>query len=377
MAHITQLQELLKSDSRIGHWIQVLNVTWNEPSFGGAYPRFHLIHFLDVFPEVAPNLQNLRVFQLSGTIVSEFSSSSRIRTFFQALSNMSSIHTIEFIDCLIAKDSLVSLIGAFPGVSTVIWRGNQTSLLPPLLETSEHFLPLHPIRIHSIYTSLQDGTPRNNLFENLLPAIITPSTCGLQVLHLDLFIDKRRKEWRPLRPMFCSLGPTLRQLTLRLPILTPINDLHWLTCRCEFNYDIDNCWWNVHCTAETESHIDLSLLPNLTSFHFSSLQYTEASLHILRGLSGPHLRKITLDTTFDFTSHFKAKDFAEHDAILASPPRTELQEVLVRYFGAVTPKKARSKIISVFSKTNNKNLLRVVKISSHCPKSDWEYPNIL
>lgn len=115
------------------------------------------------------------------------------------------------------------------------------------------------------------------------------------------------------------------------------------------------------------SYVDLTPLSNLTSFRLSSLQYTTASLHLLRGLNSVHLRSVVLDAAFHYLRHFEIKELSEHDSVLSSPALSGLEEVTIRYFGEATLKKAKGKITTVFSKTNQRGLLQVTKISSFHP----------
>lgn len=114
--------------------------------------------------------------------------------------------------------------------------------------------------------------------------------------------------------------------------------------------------------ANVKRHVDLGVFTNLRALHIYSLQYRSATLHLLSHLSSPHIREIKLDASFEYIRQIKAKDFMDHDTILAKPHFSNLTEVRVRYSGPLTPKRVERKIVSVFPKTSAKGTLRVVKV---------------
>ncbi|CAL1708502.1 unnamed protein product [Somion occarium] len=348
MDDLAQLEGQIKNDRRVGYWIKELRihrVSALEPTVSQSQGILPLQLFLERFPVHLPEaLKSLRGIEFHGFYAYPDTAWANVplTSFLEALGSFASVTTITFVGCSLPLYVTLAFVHALPNVVDLHCHGNYcVDFGSPESTVTQRFPRIHPLALSSI--RLHRAGSVNGEYISMLRAIThdCPSI-KLQTLHLDL-CDTWSARWEPLTSCLTQLGPTLLSLKLIFPrAIRPQNDAGAFT-------------------ANVKRHVDLGVFTNLRALHIYSLQYRSATLHLLSHLSSPHIREIKLDASFEYIRQIKAKDFMDHDTILAKPHFSNLTEVRVRYSGPLTPKRVERKIVSVFPKTSAKGTLRVVK----------------
>ena len=227
MSHLMQLKKILNQDTQAASWTEFLCIAVLDsvPRNPTRRSQLSCLELFPALPEIMPRLKKLHTIQFNNIFIPWSTPSSSIPTqpFLQAAKEMVNVHTVEFHWCAISQNTAVSLVSAFPNVSTILWSGDKPPITPAKPEL--HGLAQqerHDIRVETLRMLMEPGGPNtDNLFQSILPILARQPTCYLHTLHLDLYLlEEDQRGWYRLRTLaiFQSLADTLRRLTLKLPV---------------------------------------------------------------------------------------------------------------------------------------------------------------
>lgn len=207
---LSLLERLLRRDYRIGYWTRILCVS----GFCLGYQRLILSTTDPSSSQHSLGFKNLHTIQFYSCQI--FSTTDREYAYFQsllqALSDLPLVRTVEFIKCSMPQSVMIRIMDAFPSTTKVLaydcyFINSSASLEVSMPDRSTNITSAH------VFSEHYSESP----FVGILSPLIGFSTRGLRTLQLD-FDHISWYVWDDLRLAWNSFGPTLEELTLRLPV---------------------------------------------------------------------------------------------------------------------------------------------------------------